>query len=192
VRHTKGGVFDPKSEQLAVLLGDRPVLIVGIAITAALVAVLFLGLGRDPQQIQSPLVGRAAPAFALKEVGSGRTIDLAALRGKPAMINFWATWCMPCYQEHPVLVDNARLLGSQVQFVGVVFNDDEASISKFLRERGSAYPTLLDTQGKTAIAYGVGGVPESFFLNRDGVIVAKFSGPMTTDILQANLAKAMR
>jgi cytochrome c biogenesis protein CcmG, thiol:disulfide interchange protein DsbE len=171
---------------------NRSVLIVGVAITAALVAVLFLGLGRDPQQIQSPLVGRAAPAFALKEVGSGRTIDLAALRGKPAMINFWATWCMPCYQEHPVLVDNARLFGSQVQFVGVVFNDDESSISKFLRERGSAYPTLLDTQGKTAIAYGVGGVPESFFLNRDGVIVAKFSGPMTADILQANLAKAMR
>jgi cytochrome c biogenesis protein CcmG/thiol:disulfide interchange protein DsbE len=128
----------------------------------------------------------------LKEVGSGRTIDLAALRGKPSVINFWATWCMPCYQEHPVLVDNARLFGSQVQFVGVVFNDDESSISKFLRERGSAYPTLLDAQGKTAIAYGVGGVPESFFLNRDGVIVAKFSGPMTADILQANLAKAMR
>jgi cytochrome c biogenesis protein CcmG/thiol:disulfide interchange protein DsbE len=171
---------------------NRPVLIIGVAITAALVAVLFLGLGRDPQQIQSPLVGRAAPGFALKEVGSDRTIDLAALHGKPSVINFWATWCMPCYQEHPVLVDNARLFGSQVQFVGVVFNDDEASISKFLRERGSAYPTLLDAQGKTAIAYGVGGVPESFFLNRDGVIVAKFSGPMTTDILQANLAKAMR
>ena len=171
---------------------NRPVFIVGVAITAALVAVLFLGLGRDPQQIQSPLVGRAAPAFALKEVGSSRTIDLAALRGKPAVINFWATWCMPCYQEHPVLVDNARLLGAQVQFVGVVFNDDEASISKFLRERGSAYPTLLDAQGQTAIAYGVGGVPESFFLDREGVIVAKFSGPMTTDILQANLAKATR
>jgi len=171
---------------------NRPVLIIGVAITAALVAVLFLGLGRDPQQIQSPLVGRTAPAFALKEVGSDRTIDLAALRGKPTVINFWATWCMPCYQEHPVLVDNARLFGSQVQFVGVVFNDDEASISKFLRERGSAYPTLLDAQGKTAIAYGVGGVPESFFLNRDGVIVAKFSGPMTADILQANLAKATR
>jgi cytochrome c biogenesis protein CcmG/thiol:disulfide interchange protein DsbE len=171
---------------------NRPVLIIGVAITAALVAVLFLGLGRDPQQIQSPLLGRAAPPFALKEVGSERTIDLAALRGKPTVINFWATWCMPCYQEHPVLVDNARLLGSQVQFVGVVFNDDETSISKFLRERGSAYPTLLDAQGKTAIAYGVGGVPESFFLNRDGVIVAKFAGPMTTDILQANLAKAMR
>jgi cytochrome c biogenesis protein CcmG, thiol:disulfide interchange protein DsbE len=171
---------------------NRPVLIIGIAITAALVAVLFLGLGRDPQQIHSPLVGRTAPAFALKEVGSSRTIDVSALRGKPTVINFWATWCMPCYQEHPVLVDNARLLGSQVQFVGVVFNDDEESISKFLRERGSAYPTLLDAQGKTAIAYGVGGVPESFFLNRDGVIVAKFSGPMTTAILQANLAKAMR
>jgi len=171
---------------------NRPVLFIGTAIAAALIAVLFVGLGNDPQQIRSPMIGRPAPAFALKEVGTGQTLDLQALRGTPTIINFWATWCMPCYQEHPVLIDNARLFGSKVQFVGVVFNDDEASIMKFLRERGSAFPTLLDQQGKTAIAYGVGGVPETFFLDRHGIIVAKFSGPMTTDVLQANLEKAIR
>ena len=171
---------------------NRPVLFIGTAIAAALIAVLFVGLGNDPQQIRSPMIGRPAPAFALKEVGTGQTLDLQALRGTPTIINFWATWCMPCYQEHPVLIDNARLFGSKVQFVGVAFNDDEASIQKFLRERGSAFPTLLDQQGKTAIAYGVGGVPETFFLDRHGIIVAKFSGPMTTDVLQANLEKAIR
>jgi cytochrome c biogenesis protein CcmG/thiol:disulfide interchange protein DsbE len=170
---------------------NRTVLIIGIAITLALVAVLFVGLGKDPSEIHSPLVGKPAPPFALKAVGSGQTIDLASLRGKPAIVNFWATWCVPCYEEHPVLVENARTTAG-VQFIGVVFNDDESKISAFLRERGSAYPTLLDTQGKTAIAYGVGGVPESFFLNRDGIIVAKYVGPMTTEIIQANLAKAMR
>ncbi len=171
---------------------NRTVLIVGIAITMALVAVLFLGLGKDPSRIDSPLVGRTAPSFSLKIVNSGEIIDVNRLRGKPVVVNFWATWCVPCYQEHPVLVQNARLIGQDIQFLGVVFNDSEDKINAFLRERGSAYPTLLDEQGKTAIAYGVGGVPETFFINRRGVIVAKFVGPMTTEVLQANVAKAMQ
>ena len=170
---------------------NRTVLIVGVAITLALVAVLFVGLGKDPAEIKSPLIGRPAPPFALKAVGTGQTIDISELRGKPVVVNFWATWCVPCYQEHPVLVENARLIPN-VQFVGVVFNDTEDKINEYLRERGSSYPTLLDQQGKTAIAYGVGGVPETYFLNRQGVIVAKFTGPMTTEILQSNLAKAMQ
>ena len=170
---------------------NRTVLIVGIAITLALVAVLFVGLGKDPSEIKTPLIGKPAPPFKLKAVGNGQTIDVGSLRGKPVVINFWATWCVPCYQEHPVLVENARLIPG-VQFVGVVFNDTEDKINAFLRERGSSYPTLLDEQGKTAIEYGVGGVPETYFLDRNGVIVAKFTGPMTTEILQANVAKAMR
>ena len=171
---------------------NRIVLISGIVIFAALVGVLFLNLGHDPSAINSPLIGKPAPGFALKAVGSGEMIDVAKLRGKPAIINFWATWCGPCYQEHPVLVQNARVLGSDVQFVGVVFNDTEQKIQAFLAERGSAYPTLLDEAGKTAIAYGVGGVPETFFLDRNGTIVAKYAGPLTTEELQANLAKAMK
>jgi cytochrome c biogenesis protein CcmG/thiol:disulfide interchange protein DsbE len=170
---------------------NRTVLIVGAAITLALVAILFVGLGKDPAEIKSPLVGKPAPPLALKAVGTGQTIDIAALRGKPVVVNFWATWCVPCYQEHPVLVENARMIPN-VQFIGVVFNDTEDKINAFLRERGSSYPTLLDEQGQTAIAYGVGGVPETYFLNRQGVIVAKFTGPMTTEILQSNLAKALQ
>jgi cytochrome c biogenesis protein CcmG/thiol:disulfide interchange protein DsbE len=171
---------------------NRIVLLVGVAITLALVAILFLGLGKDPSHIDSPLVGRPAPPFALKVVSSDDTVDIARLRGKPVVLNFWATWCVPCYQEHPVLVQNARLIGQDVQFIGVVFNDTEDKINAFLRERGSAYPTLLDQQGKTAIEYGVGGVPETYFINRKGVIVAKFVGPMTTEVLQSNVAKAIQ
>ena len=171
---------------------NRAVLIVGSLIGASLLAVLFLARGNDPQRIDSPLVGRAAPSFALKATGTTHQIDLQQLRGKPVIINFWATWCGPCYEEHPTLVENARALGGEVQFVGVVFNDTEDKIEQFLRERGSAYPTLLDPQGKTAIAYGVGGVPETFFLDRSGTIVAKYSGPMSTEILRSNLAKALR
>ena len=171
---------------------NRVVLFVGSLIGAALLGILFLSLGNDPQKIDSPLIGRVAPAFALKTVGSAETLDLQKLRGRPVVINFWATWCGPCYEEHPTLVQNARALGNDVQFVGVVFNDSEEKIEQFLKERGSAYPTVLDQQGKTAIAYGVGGVPETFFLNRQGTIVAKYSGPMTTDILQTNLQKALQ
>lgn len=171
---------------------NRTVLIAGIIIAVALVAVLFAGLGKDPSAIESPLIGKQAPPFALKAVGSGDIVDLSKLRGKPAVINFWATWCGPCYEEHPTLVQNARMLGSDVQFVGIVFNDTEQKIQSFLNQRGSAYPTLLDESGKTAVAYGVGGVPETFFLDRNGQIVAKYSGPLSTEELQANLAKAMK
>jgi len=171
---------------------NRTVLAVGFAIAATLVAVLFLGLGKDPQAIASPLIGRAAPSFALREVGSGMTINLEQLRGKPTVINFWATWCAPCYEEHPVLVASARSMQPQVQFLGVVFQDSEEKIIQaFLRDRGTAYPTVVDDAGKTAIAYGVGGVPETFFLDASGAIVAKHSGPLTSELLQSNLMKAM-
>src|SRR3954447_12306663 len=171
--------------------GNATVLIIGPLLVSSIVFVLFAGLGKDPAIIDSPLIGKPAPPFALKAVGSGETIDLTALRGKPVVLNFWATWCGPCYEEHPTLVANARNLPN-VQFVGVVFNDDESKIMRFLADRGTAYPTLLDANGKTAIAYGVGGVPETYFINPAGTIVAKFEGPMSTEILQANLAKALR
>ena len=171
---------------------NRKVLFIGFAFAAALVVVLFAGLGKDPQAIDSPLIGHSAPSFALREVGSGRTINLDQFKGKPVVLNFWATWCGPCYEEHPTLVASARALEPNVQFVGVVFQDSEARIQKFLDERGRAYPTVIDDAGKTGIAYGVGGVPETFFLDASGTIVAKYAGPLTPDLLQTNLEKAMK
>ena len=171
---------------------NRTVLIIGLLIVAAVVIILFAGLGKDPSHIDSPLIGRPAPGFALKAVGSGETIDLSQYRGRAVVLNFWATWCRPCWDEHPVLTANAQMLGDQVQFLGVVFQDEESKIKDFLQQRGWAYPTLVDQAGKTAIAYGVGGVPETFFLDRQGNIVAKFAGPMSAEDIRTNLQKAMK
>ena len=169
---------------------NRTVLTAGVVITSVLIGLLFLGLGKNPSEIRSPLIGRAAPAFALREVGTGRTVDIAQLRGKPVVINFWATWCGPCWEEHPVLVAGARG-HSDVQFLGVVFQDTEEMILGFLEQRGASYPTVVDDRGKTAIAYGVAGVPETSFLDEKGVIVAKYSGPLNSSDLEQELRKVV-
>jgi cytochrome c biogenesis protein CcmG/thiol:disulfide interchange protein DsbE len=170
---------------------NRTVLLVGVAIAAALIGILFLGLGKNPNEIRTPLIGKPAPTFVLREVGTDRIVDLAQLRGKPVVLNFWATWCGPCWEEHPVLVANARMLQPQVQFLGVVFQDTDDKILSFLRQRGSSYPTVVDDKGKTAIAYGVGGIPETYFIDAAGVIRAKYNGPMSPDILQQHLKSVL-
>ena len=132
----------------------------------------------------------------LKAVNTPDTIDIARLRGKPVVVNFWATWCVPCYEEHPVLVQTAPSM-PDVQFVGVVFNDSADKINSFLTKYGSAYPTLLDEQGKTAIEYGVGGVPETFFINRQGRLVGDhILGPINQgsnrSLFRASMALAVK
>lgn len=171
---------------------NRTVLIFGTIVTAALVGILFLGLGHDPSHIDSPLVGNRAPVFELKVAGSNETIALAQFRGKPMVVNFWATWCGPCWEEHPALTAAASEAGDRVQFLGVVFQDDESKILDFLQQRGAAYPTVIDDRGKTAIAYGVGGVPETFFVDANGIVVAKHDGPLSPEQLQSYLVKVMK
>ena len=170
---------------------NRAALSIGGLLTVLLVTVLMAGLGRDPKHIDSPLVGKPAPEFTLKRAGTGEPIDLAAFRGKPVVLNFWATWCAPCWEEHPILNEASRAFGDRVQFLGVVFQDDEAKILAFLQQRGAAYPTVIDDRGKTAIRYGVGGVPETFILDASGTIVAKHDGPISAEQLQSYLAEVM-
>jgi len=166
---------------------NRKILVAGMAVAVPLLAVLILNIGRNPGMIRSPLVGRAAPPFSLAPVGGGEPVTLAQFKGRPVVLNFWATWCVPCHQEHPVLVARARALGDAVQFLGVVYQDDEENVAEWLRRRGSAYPSLLDPDSKTAIAYGVYGVPETYFIDAAGTIVAKHLGPLDGPTLQAYL-----
>jgi len=156
-----------------------------------LLAVLVANLGRDPHTVRSPLVGRPAPPFALQPVGGGSPVTLESLRGKPVVINFWATWCVPCFEEHPALTAAARGL-PDVQFFGVVYEDEEVKTQAFLKERGSAYPSLMDPDGRTAIAYGVFGVPETFFIDAEGRIVEKYVGPLQRSTIAELVARARR
>ncbi|HET7786751.1 MAG TPA: redoxin domain-containing protein [Myxococcales bacterium] len=167
------------------------VLVVGALVAAPLLAILVLNLGRDPHSIRSPLVGTMAPPFALSPIGAGEPVRLDALRGRAVVLNFWATWCVPCLQEHEALAAGARAF-PDVQFAGVVYEDDPGRTREFLAQRGaSPYPALADPGGKTAIAYGVFGVPETFFIDRTGRIVEKYVGPLDANTLTALVRKAM-
>ena len=169
---------------------NRVALGLGFAVVLPLLAILVLNLGRDPHAVRSPLIGRPAPSFTLTPVGGGAPVSLESLRGKPVVINFWATWCVPCFQEHPALQGAARAMGSDVQFLGVVYEDDEARVRSFLAERGQAYPSLLDGGARTAIAYGVAGVPETYFIDGAGRISAKYSLPLDPETIVQLVAQA--
>lgn len=169
---------------------NQRVLLLGLLVVAPLVAVLLLNLGRNPHLIGSPLVGRAAPDFTLQPLDGGVPVTLASLRGRPVVLNFWATWCMPCLQEHPTLVSAARSLGERVRFIGVIYEDSEEQVRGFLARRGSAYPSLLDPGSRTAIAFGIFGVPETYFIDAEGKIAAKHVGPLDPASLEARLRQA--
>lgn len=166
------------------------VLLAGLLICGPLVWVLARGLGTDPHRMDAPLVGKAAPPFTLKRLSDGASVSLASLRGKPVLLNFWATWCIPCRTEHPVLVRAAKILGTEIQFVGIVYQDRNEVVEAWLDTYGGrAYPTLIDEGGKTAIAYGVYGVPETYFIDAQGVVKAKHVGPLSVPALETYLAR---
>jgi cytochrome c biogenesis protein CcmG/thiol:disulfide interchange protein DsbE len=168
---------------------NRRVLAVGLVLTLPLVGLLLAGLGRD-LTVRSPLVGRPAPAFSLRPVGGGPPVGTAELRGRPAVVNFWATWCVPCYQEHGVLTAAARSLEGRARFVGVIYEDTEENVLRFARDQGASYPSLVDADGRAAIAFGIFGVPETYFLDANGTIVSKYIGPLDAQTLAARLAQA--
>lgn len=169
---------------------NRKVLLGGLLLVLPVIGLLVMSLGRNPGKVASPLVDREAPQFSLGPVGGGAPVSLASLRGQPVVINFWATWCTPCIAEHGVLHAAARALQGRVHFFGVMYEDEEPKIQEFLRQKGSSYPTLVDPGGRTAIAYGVYGVPETFFVDARGVVRAKFEGALTPEMLETLLAKA--
>ncbi len=153
----------------------------GLAMIAALVWVLASGFGKDPHALPSVLEGKPAPLFTLQDL-DGNPVSLVNLRGKPVVLNFWASWCSPCAYEHPVLLEGSKAF-PDVTFLGVLYGDTEEAARSFLRQRGSAYPNLQDPGQRVAIDYGVAGVPETFFIDAGGMIVTKVTGPVNRSAL---------
>ncbi|MCK6522349.1 TlpA family protein disulfide reductase [Myxococcota bacterium] len=155
----------------------------GFLVVAPLVVVLASGFGRDPKALPNVMEGREAPSFSLTDL-DGQPVRLAELRGKPVVLNFWASWCTPCAYEHPELLAAAQRWAPQgVAFYGVVYGDTEEAARGFLKRRGSAYPNLLDLDQRVAIDYGVAGVPETYVIDRQGRIARKFVGPVSAKAL---------
>jgi len=161
------------------------------AACAALVIVLAKGFGRDPHEVPFMLRGQPAPAFALKTLQTGEIVSLEKLRGKPVVLNFWSTWCGPCRMEHPVLDWAFREYGTQAHFLGAVFEDTEENALGYIARAGSPYPQLVDPKSQMAVDYGVAGVPETYFIDAEGIIRDKFVGPISRSAFAAQMRSVM-
>ncbi|HUK22592.1 MAG TPA: TlpA disulfide reductase family protein [Gemmatimonadales bacterium] len=154
-------------------------------------ALLAWGLTRDAHTIPSPLPGKAAPDFALQTL-SGDSLHLHDLTGQPVLVNFWASWCLACRGEHQVLVDAAQRYGPKgLRVVGVVYEDTRDNAQQWITERGGTWPNVLDIGSHTAIQYGLFGVPETFFIARDGRIVYKQIGPLDPAVIDQWVPKLL-
>jgi cytochrome c biogenesis protein CcmG/thiol:disulfide interchange protein DsbE len=168
------------------------------AVALPFVALLGFGLTRDPREIPSPLPGRSAPDFRLAVLRPGDyppariardTAALSELRGQIVVLNFWASWCLACRDEHAALSAVARAYAGQgVQFFGPVYNDTPTNAVRWIEAMGGqAYPALLDHGSRTAIDYGLYGVPETFFIGGDGTVAYKHVGPVTEALLRQKI-----
>jgi len=147
-----------------------------------IVLLLWWGLSQDPREVPTPMVTNPAPDFS-KETLKGDTLHLADLGETPVVVNFWASWCIPCAEEHQYLVDFEKRYHGKIRLIGVLYEDTKANGLRWYQERGGDWTTLLDPRGRMAIDYGVRGVPETFFLTRDRRILNHYPKPVTPDVL---------
>lgn len=159
-----------------------------------LVVAMFLaaGLNRNPRELPSPLVGKAAPAFAAPRLGTpGATFAPADMAGKVWLLNVWASWCTSCRIEHPMLLRLARQ--GIVPVVGLNHKDRDDAGLQWLRQHGDPYVlSIVDREGRIGIDYGVYGVPETFVIDARGVIRFRHAGPLTQELIDGRIAPLVR
>jgi cytochrome c biogenesis protein CcmG, thiol:disulfide interchange protein DsbE len=161
--------------------------ILPLVLFIVLVVFLAIGLTRDPHEIPSPLVNKAAPTFALPQLSNPQQrFKSEEMRGKVWLLNAWASWCLPCQEEHPALLQLAQ--SGAVPVYGLNYKDEREKALAWLDELGNPYTLIVsDTDGRVAIDYGIYGVPETFLIDRNGVIRYKQTGPLTEEIVQKKI-----
>jgi cytochrome c biogenesis protein CcmG, thiol:disulfide interchange protein DsbE len=159
-----------------------------LAVTClALVALLATRQPAATRVADSPLIGRLAPEISGTTL-DGRSLRLSGLRGEFVLLNFFATWCVPCQREHPEIRDFAA--ADETEVLAVVFDDEPARVKKFFEERGGTWPVVEDPRGKVALDYGVRGPPESFLIAPSGIVIARIVGEVSREGLADLLAEA--
>jgi cytochrome c biogenesis protein CcmG, thiol:disulfide interchange protein DsbE len=163
-----------------------------LAIFLTLVVFLAIGLRLDPREVPSPLVGKEAPVFSAPSLAAPeRILRKQDMLGKVWMLNVWASWCVACREEHPVLVNYARSGGFPVY--GLNYKDKREDGLRWLRQLGNPYTDVVyDLDGRIGINYGVYGVPETFIIDKAGVIRYKHIGPITPDALHDKIEPLLR
>lgn len=163
----------------------RFLLPLGIFLT--LVVFLGVGLRLNPREIPSPFIGKPAPAFNVSQLHEpGKNISPGDMQGKVWLLNVWASWCVSCRAEHPVLMDLARQ--NVVPILGLNYKDGRGDGTEWLREHGDPYLlSAFDANGRIGIDYGVYGVPETFVIDKHGVIRMKHTGPLTHEVIAEKL-----
>ena len=166
--------------------------LIPLGIFLVLVAFLGVGLNLNPREVPSPLIGKPAPAFALTRLDApAQTIKRDELLGKVWVLNVWASWCAPCREEHPVLVDFARRKLAPVY--GLNYKDTRPAGMGFLTQLGNPYEaSLFDGDGRVGIDYGVYGVPETFVIDKQGITRHKHVGPLTPEVLRTKIEPLLK
>lgn len=169
--------------------------IIATLAAAPVIALFAFGFTRNPSEIPSPLPGNAAPAFALEVFAPGEpplarpvgdTLRARDFAGKVVVVNFWASWCLACRDEHTALSETAlAYAGRPAEFVGVLYNDRAAAGVRWISDMGGqSYPSVVDPSARTAIDYGLYGVPETFIVDPSGRIAYKHIGPISAAVLR--------
>jgi len=167
-------------------------LLIPLGVFIVLCAFLLVGLWRDPREVPSPLIGKTAPAFTLAQLHEpSKTLGPADLKGQVWLLNVWASWCVTCREEHPLLVALAK--ANLVPIVGLDYKDETAAGKRWLAQHGDPYTvSVVDRDGRVGIDWGVYGVPETFVVDKTGTIRHKQIGALTAEVLEQKILPLIR
>lgn len=167
-------------------------LLLPLAVFVVIVVFLWQGLSRDPREVPSPLIGKPAPAFELVQLHKpGEKLSTADMKGQVWLLNVWASWCVSCRIEHPLLVELAK--ANVVPVIGLNYKDKNDAGIAWLRQYGDPYKlSVVDGDGRVGIDWGVYGVPETFVVDKAGVIRYKQIGPISAEALQQKILPLVR